>query len=370
MKPKFEPDIEREIAPAEDLVELEGLDASEQMFATSLDRERVHPVFTVNPDNESDQSGDTGSKIDGDYGRSLSEPGGQEQNTDAQEFPPADLNVWKKEVTARVSRYRSRRPREPRYPSLLLKFEKAAPETTPDEQQPIPVSLNATAAEIASHPSAAEIHVELAGKLLEFPRSMISAPLPLDELAGPVPSLPRILEVPDAPPLRPALGGILIEREAGDEANRRPGFEIPLHSASMTNRILASAIDFALVLGALAGFGYIFWRITHQIPAILQAVGMLGMVGGLFWAAYQYAFLVYTGSTPGLIVTRLELSCFGGDCVSRKSRRWRVLASYLSAASLGLGYFWCFLDEDQLCWHDRITTTYMAPRPAKTQTSK
>jgi hypothetical protein len=39
-----------------------------------------------------------------------------------------------------------------------------------------------------------------------------------------------------------------------------------------------------------------------------------------------------------------------------------VLASFLSGLSLGIGYLWCFLDEDQLCWHDRITHTYMAPR--------
>ena len=32
------------------------------------------------------------------------------------------------------------------------------------------------------------------------------------------------------------------------------------------------------------------------------------------------------------------------------------------AASLGMGYAWVFLDEDVLCWHDRITHTYLAPR--------
>jgi len=46
-------------------------------------------------------------------------------------------------------------------------------------------------------------------------------------------------------------------------------------------------------------------------------------------------------------------------------RRWRVLASWLSGVSLGMGYAWVLLDEDGLCWHDRITHTYLAPkRPA------
>jgi hypothetical protein len=26
-----------------------------------------------------------------------------------------------------------------------------------------------------------------------------------------------------------------------------------------------------------------------------------------------------------------------------------------------MGYAWVFLDEDALCWHDRITHTYLAP---------
>jgi len=42
-----------------------------------------------------------------------------------------------------------------------------------------------------------------------------------------------------------------------------------------------------------------------------------------------------------------------GDCAVA------VLASFLSAVSLGLGYLWCLLDQDGLCWHDRITRTYV-----------
>ena len=27
-----------------------------------------------------------------------------------------------------------------------------------------------------------------------------------------------------------------------------------------------------------------------------------------------------------------------------------------------MGYVWVLLDEDALCWHDRITHTYLAPK--------
>jgi hypothetical protein len=72
--------------------------------------------------------------------------------------------------------------------------------------------------------------------------------------------------------------------------------------------------------------------------------------------------LVYSRTTPGLRLAHLTLSRFDGTRPNRRLRRWRVLASFLSAVSLGMGYAWVFLDEDSLCWHDRITHTYMAPK--------
>ena len=81
----------------------------------------------------------------------------------------------------------------------------------------------------------------------------------------------------------------------------------------------------------------------------------------LLWAAYQYLLIVYNGSTPGLRAARLELARFDGTSTGRRLRRWRVLAACLSGVSLGMGYAWVFLDEDALCWHDRITHTYLAP---------
>jgi uncharacterized RDD family membrane protein YckC len=77
------------------------------------------------------------------------------------------------------------------------------------------------------------------------------------------------------------------------------------------------------------------------------------------WFTYQFLFIVYTGSTPGLRAARLKLAKFDGSPVLRSLRRGRVLASFLSGLSAGLGYLWCFLDADSLCWHDRITRTHL-----------
>jgi uncharacterized RDD family membrane protein YckC len=91
---------------------------------------------------------------------------------------------------------------------------------------------------------------------------------------------------------------------------------------------------------------------------------------GVFWAAYQYLLLVYSGATPGLRLARLQLARFDGSPAGRRLRRWRVLASFLSAASLGMGYAWVFLDEDSLCWHDRITHSYLGVKSTETGTEK
>ena len=145
---------------------------------------------------------------------------------------------------------------------------------------------------------------------------------------------------------------------------KRPGIDIPLQSAPLTRRIVASAIDGVIIAAACTLFAYIFWKMTATTirPPQLQMFGIAAGLSAVFWAAYQYLLLVYSGTTPGLRLARLQLARFDGSHAGRRLRRWRVLASYLSAVSLGMGYAWVFLDEDSLCWHDRITHTYLAPK--------
>jgi hypothetical protein len=95
---------------------------------------------------------------------------------------------------------------------------------------------------------------------------------------------------------------------------------------------------------------------------LAQILGLAAGIPCLFWVAFQYLLIVYAASTPGLRVASLELTRFDGTSTSRSLRRWRVLGACLSGLSLGMGYAWVFLDEDALCWHDRITHTYLSPR--------
>jgi|HubBroStandDraft_6_1064221.scaffolds.fasta_scaffold82936_2 hypothetical protein len=321
-----------------------------------------------------------------------------------------DSAVWREEVAARLNRYQSRRkPRPPRYPSLQLHFEEQDPPRTANDvsvASTLPYRMQASnqalaldrfadaanAVEVsatvpvvlpeghatqknAAFPRAGE-PVEPAtpvtaattgqttGKLIEFPRSWTPPPPPFDELAEPVidRSRPRILEAPEVAPPPPALGGITIETVERRETEKRPGIDIPLQSAPLAQRIFSAAVDGIAIAAAGALFAFIFWRLTAIRPPRIEIMGLAAGLSALFWAVYQYLLLVYSGTTPGLRLARLELARFDGSLASRRLRRWRVLASFLSAASLGMGYAWVFLDEDSLCWHDRITHTYLAPK--------
>jgi uncharacterized RDD family membrane protein YckC len=302
--------------------------------------------------------------------------------------------AWRDELSARLNRYRAKRKvRPPRYPSLNLRFEgfEPAANTNSAPLSPStfePVSNHALALDGMRHGPSAEVETrsrqaeaapapvqhaavqvrvpQVSAKIIEFPRfAWGPPPPPPDQLAEPVIERPRILEVPEVEPPLPALGGITIEAVEPREAEKRLGIDIPLQSAPLGRRVVAGVVDGIIIAAASALFGFIFWKITALRPPLAQILGLAAGIPFLFWAAYQYLLVVYSAGTPGLRLAGLELARFDGTATSRSLRRWRVLASYLSAVSLGMGYAWVFLDEDALCWHDRTTHTYLAPKKRK-----
>jgi uncharacterized RDD family membrane protein YckC len=414
MKSKFEPDLDSglRLPPAVRLVDPKAYDASEQRFAASVEEkveEKAVPRrFVVDAVQEPQSNLAAGD------GSLHAQGGGNEPCREPDKLPgarapnessglvvetlqtgllrPQDPDSWRHEVAARVDNYRTRRrPRAPRYPSLQLKFEPYEPSSTGQEAASqaattvVPSRLAVAMQDAIAIPQGepwtqpenydGRSNVQEAGaRILEFPRSVappppVFPPPVFDELAEPVVNRPRILEVPELELPPPALGGILMDPVAEPEKERRPGFELPLQAAPFSRRLLAGAIDSLIVVTAFAIFAYIFFRVTSIVPAPQQAAGISVSLIALFWITYQYLLLVFTGTTAGLKLSRLQLSRFDGSAVPARIRRWRVLASVLSGFSLALGYAWCFLDEDRLSWHDRITRTYMAPTQTRVGTS-
>jgi len=222
--------------------------------------------------------------------------------------------------------------------------------------------------EILSEPAPAPAPAEppqspqILGKLLEFPRWAYEPPQPNPyDLADPVVERPRILEVPEVVPPPPVLGGITIEDAIPPAHERQPGIDMPLRTAPLGLRLWAIVVDLFVVGIALAVFGFLFYKVSEAVPPVWELIAMGIGLPCLFWVAYQYLFVVYCGTTPGLLSAHLRLSRFDGVPANRRTRRSRVLCSLLSLFSLGMGYAWQFLDEDQLCWHERVTRTYLAP---------
>jgi uncharacterized RDD family membrane protein YckC len=392
MKSRFEPDAESslKLPPSVRLIDPEAYDASEQSFAASVEEKSAPPRFVLDAAQEnsfraeiSEKEPDSPPVASTDEGIVVTEMGQDTTHTLQTELlEPQDSESWRNELATRVNNYRARRrPRLPRYPSLQLKFDAPEPEwmahSDRSQRVPLPAANRLAVArqdalgtqEEQSTPlriaeTEASTVAETGARIFEFPRSAVPLPV-FDELAEPVVDRPRILEVPELVLPPPALGGISMDAVEEPAQERRPGFELPLQAAPMSRRLLAGTIDSLFVITAFTGFAYIFFRITAIVPSLQQATGISVGLIALFWIAYQYFLIVHAGTTPGLKLAHLRLSRFDGTTVPRKIRRWRVLASVLSGLSLALGYAWCFLDEDRLCWHDRITRTYMAPRPPK-----
>ena len=264
---------------------------------------------------------------------------------------------------------RRRRPLRPREPS------KTSPRQTKEERRR-PPELAELRRTVAQHRSqTTEPSPEPSAKVIEFPRSAAIPVFQVSDLADPVfdHDRPRIVEAPEILPPPPALGGMLIEpapARAGRQARRLP-LRIPVS--------IALRIDSSARPGCPRGWrcpgngsGGLCRNFSSSEPqpepgsrtapdcTLDQSLAAaLAVVAVLLWKAYEFLFVVYTGSTPGLRAARLRLAEFDGSPLNRRLRRWRVLASFLSAFSAGLGYLWCVLDQDGLCWHDRITRTHV-----------
>src|SRR5207248_11267126 len=185
-----------------------------------------------------------------------------------------------------------------------------------------------------------------------------------DELAEPVGDQLRIFEaMEELPQPEPSsLAEIRLASAEPDAELAESKFDLPLPIASLERRGLALAIDAALLTLGLALFFSITLYLARPVilsKAMLLAVGACALVVVSF---YEWIFLFYSTATPGMRAAGLGIIDFSGAPPSRNIRLARALALVLSCAALFLGFIWAFIDEDRLCWHDRITHTYLRER--------
>jgi uncharacterized RDD family membrane protein YckC len=194
--------------------------------------------------------------------------------------------------------------------------------------------------------------------LIEFPRTQHH-----HELAEPVSDQLRIFEADEElpPPLPNPLSAIEIAPEELVKVAAED-LELPLQTASMEQRVYASAVDGSIMIAAIAVFGVASQFFATSLPMTKPLIASAAICSVLLLGIYYYLSLSLSLSTPGMQAAGLQLRTFDGHAPSRMRLRCRAIATVLSFAALGMGFAWALIDEDRLCWHDRITHTYLAPK--------
>lgn len=340
------------------LVDPEGYDPSEEQFSQSLVSARLSDFCELPP-----------------------------ANTEQKAAPPNERG-WRREVSQRVTRFRTRRGLPVPETAMSFDFDAASPEQAATAAPPATTHSQAHAGEDARQEP----------RIIEFPR-LAETPAP-GLLASPVEDLaPRIFEVeaidsetaeaefaeaqtafyaddaqyeesggsePDlqeewntSVAIAPLLPSFTLDPAVPAAENAGLQVELPLQMAPVGLRGIVVMLDGIVALLAAGLFSYVanYFGALPADPKILLAVEILAVV--FFWFVYQLLYLTYAGSTLGMAITRVELCTFEGHPVSRVRRQARAFSMLLSVLAAGLGYIWAFFDEDTLCWHDRITRTVM-----------
>jgi len=310
-----------------------------------------------------------------------------------------DPSVWRNEVQARVAGYRTRRGRRiegafsMRFPFPPIDALAALPEESPSSGIAEFDSATETASNEAEGESARSFSPDRAAgaettapapetndapadepfeftpappprpkrKVIAFPRPANAEPIvPVEEPL--VPEQPRILDVQEELPLVPAtplLDGLLLPSHQRHEEMQADHVELPLQPASIAQRLYAGLVD-CLLVGAAAGvFVAAGYKWMPKVELTKPMLMILAAIPVLLWAAYQYLFLKYGGRTAGMRVAGIRLSSFKGAAPRWRQRRKRVIGLYFSTASLMMGLLWALVDVDMLCWHDRLSGTYL-----------
>jgi uncharacterized RDD family membrane protein YckC len=199
-------------------------------------------------------------------------------------------------------------------------------------------------------------------KVIAFPRRATNQE-EVYRLADPiVPDQPRILDVPEELepfPTTPLLEGLHLSAVQRSAVPSPDHIELPFQAVSISRRLSAGLVDFAIVAAASAVFGAVAYKLLPGVQLSKPLILTAAAVPVLLWAVYQYVMMMYAGKTAGMLAAKVRLSTFKGEAPSWRNRRSRVVGLYFSTASLTMGLLWSLVDVDALCWHDRTSHTYL-----------
>ena len=159
----------------------------------------------------------------------------------------------------------------------------------------------------------------------------------------------------------PALAPPIVDRRPPETPRKeRTEGRLEARLAPLSLRAMAGLMDVAVVLIGLGVFLGVVRLIDDQALAAAASVRLIGATFFAMLAFYWVYYLRYLGRTAGMAWIGLRLLNFDAEQPSAAQRRNRALGSILSAASMGIGFAWAAADEQGLCWHDRMSKTFVA----------
>ena len=159
----------------------------------------------------------------------------------------------------------------------------------------------------------------------------------------------------------PALVPPIVDRRPPETPRKeRTEGRLEARLAPLSLRAMAGLMDVAVVLIGLGVFLGVVRLIDDQALAAASSVRLIGVTFFAMLAFYWVYYLRYLGRTAGMAWIGLRLLNFDAEQPNSAQRRNRALGSILSAASMGIGFAWAAADEQGLCWHDRMSKTFVA----------
>lgn len=144
--------------------------------------------------------------------------------------------------------------------------------------------------------------------------------------------------------------------------------------APLAGRTRAGLRDAAMLLFAYGGFLTLFAALGGHFSFSKLDIVITAATFVLFYTQYFTLFTFFGGVTPGMMLCGMRVVTFDGAVPTPRQMLWRSFGYMVSAGTMMLGFVWALWDEDHLCWHDRISQTYLtvpldsaaagqAPRP-------
>jgi uncharacterized RDD family membrane protein YckC len=142
----------------------------------------------------------------------------------------------------------------------------------------------------------------------------------------------------------------------------RPRRERPTACAGLVTRVLALALDGAIINAGFLAVSALVALVVSVVSGDNNGVGSAALVAGTgAWVAasavYLLSFWALVGQTPGMRFLGIRLDAGGQPRIGLRRALRRLLGAVLAAIPLFLGYLGVLVNERRRGWQDRIAGT-------------